>query len=230
MRKIKFLVFLVFTISCSQNKISDISDSELNSITEEGRLLYSLILSEEHKKGGFWSDQVRDAKNLKKSIERLLERIDNNHLIDEQFINELGYNKDLLTFLPKEFSSLPKNYKKLIVKSYEQRVMNDLEFDCLYQSFHYFAVAANVQEEKDTIKVGDEYVAKISIIASNFRDTIFLYDEDDSLIFTGVDSMGYVNFRRKESSRGLKVYKGYYKGSLLKNSKSPRIRIEYYVE
>jgi len=159
-----------------------------------------------------------------------LERIDNNHLIDEQFINELGYNKDLLTFLPKEFSSLPKNYKKLIVKSYEQRVMNDLEFDCLYQSFHYFAVAANVQEEKDTIKVGDEYVAKISIIASNFRDTIFLYDEDDSLIFTGVDSMGYVNFRRKESSRGLKVYKGYYKGSLLKNSKSPRIRIEYYVE
>jgi len=230
MKKTLLLLLTIFTISCSQNKINDISDSELNNITDKGDILYSLVLSEEHKNGEYWNNQVRDAKSLNKSIESLLERIDKDQLIDESFINELDYNIDLWIFLPKEFNSLPKNYKKLIIKNYEQRVLNDLEFDCLYQSFHYFAVAANVKEAKDTIKFGDEYTAEISILASNFRDTIFLYDENDSLIFTGVDSMGYVNFRRKESSRGLKVYKGYYKGSLLKNSKSPGIRIEYYVE
>ncbi|RLD65427.1 MAG: hypothetical protein DRI84_06850 [Bacteroidetes bacterium] len=160
----------------------------------------------------------------------MLERIDNNHLIDEEFITNLDYNKGLLEFLPHNLNILPHNYKKLIIKNYEQRVIDDLKFECLITSRHYFAVKSSVQEEKDTIKVGDEYVAKISILASNFRDTIFLYDENDNLVFTGIDSLGYVDFRRKETSKGLKVYKGYYKSSLLSNYKIPRIRIEYYVE
>jgi len=217
-------------MSCSQNSSNDISDIELTNIIGKDEILYSLIFSEEHKKGGYWDDQIRDAKKLKESITMLLERIDQSELINKKFINKLSFNNDLWSSLPKEFNSLPKNYKKLIIKSYEQKVLNGLEFDCLIQSNIYFWVKSDVQKENDTIQIGNEYSARISILTSNFRDSVYLYDEDNNLIFTGVDSLGYVDFRRKETTKGLKVYTGFYKTSVLKSSKLPRIRIEYYVE
>ena len=231
MRKVLNLLLLLIIISCTSNSSSyDITDSEFRNMCEESDIKYSLILSEEGKKGNNWKSQIQDANDLKISIESLLRRVDSHLPIDQQYINELKYNKGLLAFLPNEFNSLPKNYKKLIIMNYEQHVLSDLNFMCLIGIQHYFAIKSNVQPKKDTIRIGEEFSARISVLASNFRDSVFLYDENDSLVFSGIDSLGYVEFRKKELTRGLKVYRGYYKQSVLKDIKAPRIRIEYYVE
>ncbi len=236
MRKILIILVLLSFISCDNkrnkevNEVNDISNEAFTRLSEVVNHSYRIILSESDKKGRHWDGHIEDAHELQSTVLQIYKDIDAGISIDKDYVNSLKFNDELLLSLPSNFNSLPKNYKKLLIVNYEQNQLNYLIRHCLFSSFHYHWVKADIQSKKDTINIGEEFYAEISLLASNFRDSVFIYDENDSLIFTGIDSLGSIKFIRKEMTKGLKTYKGYYKASLLKDSKLPRFEVEYYVE
>jgi len=233
MKNILLILITIFLISCENNentKVHDISNQELIQLSESVNWSYKIIFSEKNKNSSFWITKIENAELLKSNIAHIINNIDNNIPVDKDSFKTLYFDSTLIEYLPKNFNDLPNNYKKLVILNIEQIELNRIVSMCLNSSFHYKWVNASIQLERDTISLGEENRAKISILASNFRDSIFIYDKKDSLIFTGIDSLGYVDFSRIETTKGLKVYKGYYKSSLLKNSDLPKFEIQYFVE
>ena len=233
MKNILLILITIFLISCGNNentKVHDISNQELIQLSESINWNYRIIFSEKDKSGSYWITKIENAELLKSNIVHIINDIDNNIPVDKASLETLNFDSELIEYLPENFNDLPKNYKKLVILNIEQIELNRIVSMCLNSSFHYKWVKASIQLERDTISIGEENRARISILASNFRDCVYIYDKNDSLIFTGIDSLGYVDFSRIETTKGLKVYKGYYNGSLLKDSDLPKFEVQYFVK